>query len=453
MVAGFEHPEGDPAALDRAATQLGTMAGDLDSEAGTVRTGFSHALEQWKARRAEGFRSAGTTIDQSLNVGSGILEGAAAALGIYAGVLKTATDEIDHLKQQAEHQLTSARQDTSGPDRGPDPSVRAAAENAVEKLRREAERIREDTKSKASDAAATLNGAAGKLVPGGEGLSPADIATRVHSASGVDNARRAMAQDKLTLPDAWAALGGDPQQQAQNPLKRFFDTWGGFKPPDSQDPVSSSLYALGRLGTAGGRVAAWMTKVNHGRFLPRGADGRLIKIAGMSYWERLRAGAGRFPTAKGLSPWQRVRGFDKGGNFGAKGWRGAEYGRWSTAGKWVSRGGTVITAATSGWSEWQDSAGFPTDERAGRAVTKGATTAAGAWAGAEVGAWAGGAIGTAICPGVGTVIGGFVGGVIGGFAGSSLGSWAGDQIKDIGGEIGDKVGDGVKKVGGWLGLG
>lgn len=452
MVAGFEHPEGDEGRLDAAATTLQGMAGDLDSYAGDLRNGFDQALKEWKARRAKGFEAVGTRVDHSLNAGTGLIEGAAGALGIYAAVLKQAKNDIDDLKQKATNRLNNANADTSGPDGGPDPEVISAADTAVRGWRQEAAEIRRETKKKASTAAEALNSAVGRLVPGGDKLTADQIAAKVHQASGVDQALKAMANNELTLPEAWKGLGGDPSS-GTNPLETFFNTWGGFKPPESEDPVSYTLYAIGKMGTAGSRIAAWMTKVNHGRFMPRGADGKLIKIAGMTFWERLKAGAGRFPGARGLTPWERLKGFDKGGNFGAKGWRGGQYSKWSTAGKWIGRTGTVVTAAVAGWSEWQDSAGYPTDERLGRSVTKGATTAAGAWAGAEVGAWAGGAIGTAICPGVGTVIGGLLGGLIGGFAGSQLGAALGDTIKDVGGEIGDKIGDAVGWVGSKLGFG
>lgn len=445
MVEGFEDPPGDAGALNNASSGLLSIEQDLTTESSTVQRGFAEALEDWHANRADGFRSAGTSTAQALDAGVGLLEGAATALGVYAGALRQATDDIADLRRQADRALADAGDGPPGPGGatggGEDPRAK------VERLRREADAIRADLKSKAATASSALSSATGKLVPGGESLSPEDIARRVTQASGVDAARRAMAQGTLTAEGAWAALGGGKSQQ--NPLESFFDTWGGFKPPTTDNPVDRSLYVLGRLGWAGGKMASWMTKVTHGTFSPRGPGGRFVSVANMSFLDRLKAGAGRFPTAKGLTRWQQLKGFDKGAAFNAKGWRGGQYGRWSTAGKWLGRGGTALAFASAGWSEWQDSAGYPTDERVGRTVTKAATTAAGGWAGAEVGAWAGGAIGTAICPGVGTVIGAGIGGLIGGFAGSKLGGYVGDKIKDVGGEIGHGIASGVKKLKFW----
>lgn len=220
--------------------------------------------------------------------------------------------------------------------------------------------------------------------------------------------------------------------------------------PGAHDPASLGFYLTGLLGTAGGQLASWMTLVKNGRFLPRGADGRFLSPRSLSFLDRLRAGSGRFPTSSGLSAWERLRGFDKGGSWGAKGWRGAQYGKWSTTGKWVGRAGTVFAGASSAWSEWHADSNLPTDQRIGVSAVKGASTAAGTWAGGEAGAWAGGAIGTAICPGIGTVIGAGLGGLIGGFAGSQLGSWVGDKIKGIGGSIGHGISGGIHKIASWF---
>lgn len=198
----------------------------------------------------------------------------------------------------------------------------------------------------------------------------------------------------------------------------------GFSPPDNLGGTGQALWGLGLGGMGLGLAADWMIKGRYGVFQPR-VTGRFGSTSGMSFLDRTRAAA-------------------RGDSWHAKAYKADARGKWATAGKVAKYGGAAVSFATSGFSQWQEDADDPslsTSERAGRAGTVGATTAAGAWAGAEVGAWAGGAIGTAICPGVGTVIGGAVGGLVGGFAGSELGGWVGDQVKDVGGEVTEAVTD------------
>lgn len=449
MVAGFQPPEGDPGVVSGALGSWGTMHGDLTRQAGTLRSGFSTALDTWRATRSEGFRAAGESITTAVRAGAGVLDGAISELDGYVVVLRRGREDIadlERLARQREQSLAGEIADLEPDDTEGEREARSGAAAYVDDLRQQAEMIRTEVRRFAGTTAAGLDVATNALVPGGADLSPADLVARVDQASGVEDARRAMANDTLTESDAWEALeaaGG----AGGNVLEAFVEKWGGFRPPTDGDPTSQALYALGRLGFAGGSTASWMTTVRHGMFRPIDRAGRIMSPRNMTFWERLRAGAGRFPTGRGLTTWERVRGFDRKGNWKPKGWRGAPHSRWSTAGKWMGRAGSGITAATSGWNEWQDSAAYPTDERLGRSVTKGASTAAGAWAGAQGGGMVGGAIGTAIFPGVGTVIGAGVGALIGGFAGSQAGAWVGDRIKDIGGEVGGAIGDGLEAAG------
>lgn len=218
----------------------------------------------------------------------------------------------------------------------------------------------------------------------------------------------------------------------------------GFLPPDfaDGDDVAAWLFGLGGLGFGAG--VGWMINSRYGVFQPRVN--------------------GRFGSASGMTFWQRAWAATDADNFHAKSYNAAVRNGWATAGKWAGRAGTVITAVSAGWNQWQADADDPSMgdvEQGTRAATMGATTAAGAWAGAQGGAWAGGAIGTAICPGVGTVVGGVIGGVvggaIGGFAGSEVGQaildpvgdaadaaadWAGDTLSDAGDALSD-VGDAI----------
>ena len=198
----------------------------------------------------------------------------------------------------------------------------------------------------------------------------------------------------------------------------------GLLPPDfaDGDDVGSWLFGLGGLGFGAG--VGWMVHGRLGIFQPRVN--------------------GRFGTARGMSFWQRAWAATDPDSFHARPYAAAGRNGWATAGRWAGRAGTVVTAVSAGWNQWQADADDPSMgdvERGARATTMGATTAAGAWAGAQGGAWAGGAIGTAICPGVGTAIGGVVGGVIGGAVGGFVGSEVGQEVIDEVGDFADDASD------------
>ena len=201
----------------------------------------------------------------------------------------------------------------------------------------------------------------------------------------------------------------------------------GFLPPDlaDGDDVAVWLFGLGGLGVGAG--IGWMVNGHHGVFQPRVN--------------------GRFGSARGMSFWQRTWAATRTDSFHARPYAAASRNGWATAGRWTSRAGTVVTAVSAGWNQWQADADDPSMgdvEQGTRAATMGATTAAGAWAGAQGGAWAGGAIGTAICPGVGTVVGGVVGGLVGGAIGGLAGSEVGEAIID-------PVGDAAEAAADWTG--
>lgn len=198
----------------------------------------------------------------------------------------------------------------------------------------------------------------------------------------------------------------------------------GFLPPDfaDGDDVGAWLFGLGGLGLGAG--VGWMVNGRYGVFQPR-INGRFASPSGMSFWQRT---------------WAATRT----DSFHARPYAAATRNNWATAGRWASRAGTVVTAVSAGWNQWQSDADDPSMgdvEQGTRAATMGATTAAGAWAGAQGGAWAGGAIGTAICPGVGTVVGGVVGGIVGGAVGGFVGSEAGQAILDPVGDAADAAAD------------
>lgn len=245
-----------------------------------------------------------------------------------------------------------------------------------------------------------------------------DVVTAWNEAVEVAEAARAKEQEAhQRLDDGVAKSTGDGF--VVDLLQRL-----GFLPPDfaDGDDVASWLFGLGGLGMGAG--VGWMINSRYGIFQPR-VNGRFGSASGMTFWQR--AWAATDPK-----------------NFHATSYNAAVRNRWATAGTWAGRAGTVVTAVSAGWNQWQADADDPTMgdvEQGTRAATMGATTAAGAWAGAQGGAWAGGAIGTAICPGVGTVVGGVVGGLVGGAVGGLVGSEVGQAILDPVGDAADAAAD------------
>ncbi|MDH2414581.1 hypothetical protein [Nocardioides sp. CER19] len=448
MVEGFDYPEGEPGPLKSAAATLGTIHTDLGTHGTTIAGGVDDASSTWRGPRKKDFVDAGTGILGALDGAGAVLQGAQEQLAGYAQRLARARTDIDDLRVQAERHLGDV---ADLPDGDPaTATARSRAAGAVSRLREHAEEIRDRIKRDAGATAAALDSATGLIVPGAVRLTPDQVARRVHAQSDLGSARAALVGGALTADAAWDALSGLVKAGASLGEK-FVSEWGGFKPPGEGGPIATTLYALGQAQFAASSVTGWMADQRFSHFRPINAAGQTIPKAGLGFWERLKYGAGRFPTRQGLNPLERLTGFDPKGHFSARPWKGGAAEGWGTAGKWLSRGGTVLTFATSAWGEWEQDAKYPTDERAGRAATVGATTAAGAWAGAEVGAWAGGAIGTAICPGVGTVIGAGIGGLVGGFVGSEAGQWVGDQLKDLGGEAGHAISEGVGAAGDAIG--
>jgi WXG100 family type VII secretion target len=220
----------------------------------------------------------------------------------------------------------------------------------------------------------------------------------------------------------------------QKETSKYFDTWGGFKPPDDMGPATGALYVLGLAGNVAGIGADTALKRMLQNFQPL-IDGHRYKQTGLprsfdQFYERLKA-AGR-----------------------DEGWRAKPYkallrNKWATASKWLNRGGAAVAGLAAGLDEFLNSDEKEMDKRIAEATTVGATTAVGAYAGAEAGAWAGGAIGTAICPGVGTVVGGFLGAAVGGFVGSEVGQEVGSVIKDGVGDAVDAIGDAASHLKFW----
>lgn len=443
MATGFGLPQGDPGLLDALATTFDTASGDLTTEQGNVESGVEQTMTTWRATRSQEFEDAGRGIAGTLGGASGVVDAAQEQISGYARRLRAAREDIEGLERLAERQLN--RMDGVDADDEDHDTIQGQVDTEVARLRQQAQEIRDEVERDATATAGALDAGTEILVPGAGQLTPEQVAQRVHGSTGVSGTRTPLAAGTLTTESAWEALES-VSQPAESLTDSALDSWLGFRPPVGEGSVSMTLFALGQVQFASSSVASWMADHRYSHFRPIDAAGRVVSPT-MGFWQRLRHGAGRFPTARGLSPWQRLRGFDPRGHFSARPWHGANASRWSTAGRWLGRGGTVFTAATSGWNEWNESSNYPTDERVGRTVTVSAATTGGALLGAKGGAWAGGAIGTAIMPGVGTVIGAGLGALIGGFVGSQAGAWVGDQLKDIGGDIADGVGDALDSAG------
>ncbi len=195
-----------------------------------------------------------------------------------------------------------------------------------------------------------------------------------------------------------AAEGDLPTQWRVDPLGTILDDWVGFRPPADDDAFNRALYGYDLLTFAGSTATSWVLGVDYS--------------------------ATAHPFPRELKTSKSVQG-------------------WSTTGKVLDRVGLGLTFVSSTRSEWKRNESYARNERAGRSLTVGVTTTAGAWAGGQAGAWAGGASGTALFPGAGTAVGAALGGVVGGFAGSEVGGWVGDQVVDLGGQAGYLVGDGL----------
>lgn len=177
-----------------------------------------------------------------------------------------------------------------------------------------------------------------------------------------------------------------------------------------------------------GAASAWARQIQIGGFKPRGPDGRFISPQ--------------------MGSWARAWAMGSDSNWGPKPYQAANYARWGTAARWAGRAGTVVSFATSAFSQWNRDADDPnmgTTERVARSATVGTTTAAASWGGAWAGAQGGALVGAAVGGPVGAVVGGVIGGFIGGGLGGMAGDWIGQQIAGPVGDFAAWAGDGISE--------
>lgn len=221
--------------------------------------------------------------------------------------------------------------------------------------------------------------------------------------------------------------------------------------PTDQGAAGVAAWAAGRAGFGFGVGQSWMTRVQQGRFAPRGQlpNGRY----GYLPWK--------------TSPWYTTAWrAAQGSNWQAKPYQSTSYSRWSTAGKWVGRGGAALGFATAGYSQYLADANDPTlstSERVGRIGMRTAVQGTAGWGGAMLGGKVGAGIGMAVGGPVGAVIGGVAGGIIGGVIGSGIGNEVADHLVEFGGEVaegatelaedvGEGFSDAAEEVGDFFGL-
>ena len=186
----------------------------------------------------------------------------------------------------------------------------------------------------------------------------------------------------------------------------------------------------------------WRDKVSVAKW----GVGRAGNVKNVVEGAGLRAAGATFGRATGGSGWGRVKDMlhNTIGRGQLKNWKVPESAAGSTGAKAVSaargagaalkvagRASNVATFAVDAYGQWQKDSHNPSlgeGEKAARATTTGALSAAGGWAGAAVGGKTGAAIGACVGGPVGAAVGGIVGGVVGGAIGSGLGKGAADRV-------------------------
>lgn len=228
--------------------------------------------------------------------------------------------------------------------------------------------------------------------------------------------------DRVAL--ALVQAGALPQTVDPNLLGEL---WGALRGqalwPTDQGALGVAAWGVGRAGFGFGVGQTWKTRVQQGRFAPRGylPNGRY----GYLPWRNAPWYTNAYRAAQG-SNWQ------------AKPYQSTSYSRWATAGKWASRGGAAIGFATAGYSQYLADANDPTlstSERVGRIGTRTLVQGGAGWGGAVVGGKVGAGIGFAVGGPVGAVVGGVVGGIVGGVIGSGIGNEIADHVVEFGGEL------------------
>jgi uncharacterized protein YukE len=217
---GFELPPGDPDTLDGAISRLSTVGTDLHTERGSAQSGFAEALSTWHGTRADDFRKASAGLQLQVQEASTSLDTLMIDLKGYSKKLRQNIEEIKELKKQADRR--NAKADQFAADHpGDDATVDLEYQHAsmfVGQLERQAEDLRADVRKAASATAGLVEAGVDLAVPHSSSLSPAEIARRVHSTTGVTGIEEAIAAGALTEDGAWGALASPSKEVPENAI-------------------------------------------------------------------------------------------------------------------------------------------------------------------------------------------------------------------------------------------
>jgi hypothetical protein len=205
---GFEQPPGDPGSLTSAASALGALGGDAQSQEKKLASAFAAALGDWHGPRADTFRGASAGIQVQTKMADSALTNAAALLKTYAVALEQAQHDIADLgsRAQARHDQAEHQTSTMDPSSTQVDLTWQHATQYISGLAGQAQDIRDDLRKVATSTAGALDALTDTALPGGATLSPDEIRRRVDSAYGIGGIQAAIDAGSLTADQAWGAL-------------------------------------------------------------------------------------------------------------------------------------------------------------------------------------------------------------------------------------------------------
>ncbi len=226
------------------------------------------------------------------------------------------------------------------------------------------------------------------------------------------------------------ASGGDLPPDSAGLAGHLWEALRGqVIPPLEKGPWDIGLWALGRGGAGLGIGINVARYAQHGRFAPRGANGRYVSIPSSRVSQGVMAMSQR--------------------NWQARPHSSVVRGQWGTVGTVAKWGGVGLAGVGGGLNQWSqdaDRTDLSTTDRVARAGTRGALTAGGAWAGGALGGKVGAGVGFAIGGPPGAAVGAIVGGIVGGVIGSGVANEVADHAVELADDAVDLAGDAVDGV-------
>jgi hypothetical protein len=415
--AGITVPEGEPAALNDAAGEFGTIAGTLSGAAGELR-GMPATMGSWAGPASVNYAGACMTNGTACEAAVEALGQAEHAARVYSAKLKAAQERarraIDDARDaqrrvdQAEREIAAAR------DR------QAAAGTAIASASRQisislaagvpdggAEAMRSQAQSDYSAAAGDEARARRELDQARDDLERAQ--RRGHEA--MDDARdagraaaAAFAAAAGTSP-AYALFGGPAAASAGGGAPGWWNTTNEGAQWWDEDQFLSQLIpfhpkqdGVGRYKWWGDQVFGVTSQWAGNAAIAYGLQLRNAAIQEVPIWSARYART--FVSGAGGTVLQESLTLSRGTTTVIDAGLLAKAGTWSKAGKAIPYVGGAVVVASAGWDQWREDAKNPnltTTDRVGRAAGVGAYVGGASLAGA--------AIGTMLFPGVGTVAG------------------------------------------------